>query len=112
MQVAGGGKQYRPGSSGPPILSSKGSSARPWTTTRACLPFGSLHDPTVFVEEILPLIQPLSTLFLARVTGLSRTHCQAVRAGKHVPHPRHWESFRAATGSSSANWSGVDEGGD
>jgi CRISPR-associated endonuclease Cas1 len=62
---------------------------------------GQLQDPAVFVEEILPLIQPLSTVLLARATGLSRTHCQDVRAGKHVPHPRHWEAFRTVAFESS-----------
>jgi len=57
---------------------------------------GELQDPSVFVEEILPLIQPLSTRLLSRATGLSRSYCQDVRAGKHVPHPRHWEAFKAA----------------
>lgn len=52
------------------------------------------QDPSVFVEEILPLIQPLSTAALSRATGLSRTYYQDVRNGKYVPHPRHWEGFR------------------
>jgi hypothetical protein len=57
---------------------------------------GEKQEPSVFVEEILPLIQPLSTRLLSRATGLSRSYCQDVRAGKHVPHPRHWEAFRFA----------------
>jgi hypothetical protein len=48
---------------------------------------GEQQDPFVFVDEILPLIQPLSTLMLSRATGLSRSYCQDVRAGKYVPHP-------------------------
>jgi len=57
---------------------------------------GEAQDPSVFIEEILPLIQPLSTLLLSRATGLSRSYCLDVRAGKYVPHPRHWEAFRRA----------------
>ena len=59
---------------------------------------GKSQDPAVFVREILPLIQPLSILMLSRATGLSRTYCQDLRSGKHVPHPRHWEAFRRAAG--------------
>jgi len=55
---------------------------------------GQQQDPSIFIEEILPLIQPLSTRLLSRTTGLSRSYCSNVRAGKYVPHPRHWEAFR------------------
>jgi CRISPR-associated endonuclease Cas1 len=61
---------------------------------------GEQQDPSVFIEQILPLIQPLSTLLLSRATGLSRSYCLDVRAGRYVPHPRHWEAFRAAAGES------------
>jgi CRISPR-associated endonuclease Cas1 len=57
---------------------------------------GEQQDPSVFIKEILPLIQPLSTSLLTRATGLSRNYCLDVRAGKYVPHPRHWEAFRRA----------------
>ena len=60
---------------------------------------GEQQDPSVFVEEILPLIQDLSTRLLSRATGLSRSYCSNVRAGKYVPHTRHWEAFRRAAGS-------------
>jgi len=42
---------------------------------------GEQQDPSVFVEEILPLIQDLSTRLLSRATGLSRSYCSNVRAG-------------------------------
>ena len=42
---------------------------------------GEALDPSVFIEEILPLIQPLLTRLLSRTTGLSRSYCSNVRAG-------------------------------
>jgi hypothetical protein len=59
---------------------------------------GKQQNPSVFIEEILPLIQPLATSLLTRATGLSRNYCLEVRSGRYVPHPRHWEAFRRAPG--------------
>jgi CRISPR-associated endonuclease Cas1 len=64
---------------------------------------GEAQDPSVFIKEILPLIQPLSTRLLSRATGLSRSYCLDVRAGKYVPHTRHWEAFRAAGATDSSS---------
>jgi hypothetical protein len=38
---------------------------------------------------------PLSRL--AKATGLSLRYCALIRRGERMPHPRHWEGFRALT---------------
>ncbi len=62
---------------------------------------GEQQGPSVFIEQIIRLIQPLSTSLLTRNAGLSRNYCLDVRAGRYVPHPRHWEALRRATGAAS-----------
>ncbi len=52
-------------------------------------------DPSTFTTDILPLIQHVSNRALSRATGLSVTWCAAIKAGRAVPHPRHWEAMRA-----------------
>jgi hypothetical protein len=35
---------------------------------------------------------------IARATGLSKTYADQVRAGKYVPHPRHWPALAELAG--------------
>jgi CRISPR-associated endonuclease Cas1 len=56
---------------------------------------GQPTDATLFVEEILPLLQWTSAGALARATGLSTSYCGRVRRGERVPHRRHWDALRA-----------------
>jgi hypothetical protein len=57
---------------------------------------GQQPDPDVFATEILPGLRMLTIGQLATATGLSPHYCSLIRLGKRVPHPRHWEAFRAA----------------
>ena len=50
-------------------------------------------DPAVFRREILPQIQDVLLTDLAEATGLTKSACSRIRAGKTVPHPRHWEAL-------------------
>lgn len=49
----------------------------------------------IFVDEILPEIQSFSLNQLSDATGLSVDYCSKIRRGIKIPHPRHWEAFRA-----------------
>jgi CRISP-associated protein Cas1 len=53
-------------------------------------------NPMVFSAEILPELQGISYSALARATGLSRRYCKMIATGQSVPHPVHWDRFRAA----------------
>jgi hypothetical protein len=55
-------------------------------------------NPAVFQREILPLLQGVPLRRLVKATGLSLRYCSLIRRGEKVPHPRHWEAFRAAIG--------------
>jgi hypothetical protein len=64
---------------------------------------GVVPSEAEWIHNILPVIRTRSLNELARATGLSGTHCSRIRAGERIPHPRHWDAFRAiAEGSSVA----------
>lgn len=44
----------------------------------------------VYHERIQPKLVPLTVPAIARVLGVSKPYATDVRAGKRVPHPRHW----------------------
>ena len=54
-------------------------------------------DPAHFKNEILPRLQQVSPGAMSRASGLSRNYCSTIKSGRHVPHPRHWESLIQAT---------------
>jgi CRISPR-associated endonuclease Cas1 len=56
---------------------------------------GASFDPESFRREILPRIQGVPLLELARMSGLSLPYVSQIRRGLRVPHPRHWPSLRA-----------------
>lgn len=51
-------------------------------------------DAATFRRDILPQIQALRLKALIEATGLTKGACSRIRAGKTVPHPRHWQAFR------------------
>lgn len=53
-------------------------------------------DPATFMRDILPRIQTLPLKALMSATGLTKGACSRMRAGKAVPHPRHWASLGLA----------------
>jgi hypothetical protein len=57
---------------------------------------GKQGDPEAFAAEILPALREATIAQLVAATGLSEHSCSLIRLGKRVPHPRHWEAFRAA----------------
>jgi hypothetical protein len=46
-------------------------------------------DPAIF-EPIRTGFVGIALGLIVAVTGLSKSHAQAVRSGKKVPHARHW----------------------
>ena len=59
---------------------------------------GEVHDPAWFAAEVLPGLQGVSLIAIAKATGMSTSSASKVRAGRRVPHPRHWEALGAITG--------------
>jgi hypothetical protein len=58
--------------------------------------YGKLTDLGAFEREILPTIQQVPLSRLMRATGLSLRYVSQIRRGEKTPHPRHWQSLRAA----------------
>jgi hypothetical protein len=54
-------------------------------------------DVAIFKRDILPRIQALPLKSLMSATGLTKSACSRMRAGKTVPHPRHWRELDALT---------------
>ena len=53
-------------------------------------------DAATFTREILPRIQALPLKALMSATGLTKGACSRMRAGKTIPHPRHWPALIAS----------------
>jgi hypothetical protein len=66
---------------------------REWETAHP----GTIADPDVFAREVLPAIRALPLSELVRATGLTPGYVSQVRRGEKVPHPKHWEAFRAVS---------------
>ena len=63
--------------------------ARQWT--------GERQPPWEF-QAIREALQDVPIAAMAAATGLSEVYCQAIRAGRATPHPRHWEALQALGG--------------
>ena len=55
---------------------------------------GEFYDTEVFRTEILPGLVDVSLNAIARATGMSTFSASKVRAGRRVPHPRHWQALQ------------------
>jgi uncharacterized Zn finger protein (UPF0148 family) len=51
-------------------------------------------DRAAYRREILPHLRELSVAAMHRSLGIARPHCAEIRAGRRIPHPRHWEKLR------------------
>lgn len=59
--------------------------------------------PTWFTErlyrkEIQPKLATLTVIALASALGVSKPYATDVRAGKRIPHPRHWQKLACSVG--------------
>jgi CRISPR-associated endonuclease Cas1 len=52
------------------------------------------RDEAWFRREVLPRLDGVPLKELADVISLSLTACSRIRAGKRVPHPRHWQALQ------------------
>jgi hypothetical protein len=53
------------------------------------------RDEAWFKREIAPKLDAFTLRQIAKATGLSLAACSRIRAGKKVPHPRHWDMLAA-----------------
>lgn len=51
-----------------------------------------------FAREIQPRLLTLATSAIASALGVSRVYTADIRAGKRVPHPRHWRALAQQVG--------------
>ncbi len=56
------------------------------------------RDPAWFRCEVVPKLKAYPLSKIAGATGLSLAACSRIRAGKQIPHPRHWEPLAAIVG--------------
>lgn len=59
---------------------------------RAAHPEGADHR--AYRREIMPRLRSVSVAAIHRSLGIARPQCSAIRAGRRIPHPRHWERLR------------------
>ena len=55
---------------------------------------GEEHDPERFRSEILPGLASVPLSRIAEATGMSISAASKIRAGRRIPHPRHWVALR------------------
>jgi CRISPR-associated endonuclease Cas1 len=67
---------------------------------------GEEFDPEWYRMQILPRLADVSLTTIARATGMSDSSASKVRAGRRMPHRRHWEALKTL-GQSSASGSGI-----
>jgi len=63
---------------------------------RAFIDDGSLNSID-FERDILPRLRGSSLREISEVCGLSQAFCSRIRAGRVVPHRRHWQTFLQLT---------------
>jgi CRISPR-associated endonuclease Cas1 len=58
---------------------------------------GEEHDPEWFRAEILPGLATVTLSRIAKATGMSASAASKIRAGRRIPHPRHWGALATLT---------------
>ncbi len=59
---------------------------------------GEEHDAQWFTDVVVPGLAEVTLPTIAKATGMSTSAASKVRAGRRVPHPRHWEVLAAIAG--------------
>jgi hypothetical protein len=54
---------------------------------------GEEQNPDRFRTEILSKLESVTLNRIAAVTGMSTSAASKIRAGRRIPHPRHWEAL-------------------
>ena len=65
-----------------------------WETEHA----GEVYDPAMFSEVVAPGLATITLPAIAKATGMSTSAAAKVRAGRRVPHPRHWAALATLVG--------------
>jgi hypothetical protein len=88
-----------------PTHTADAQNARSTSNTRqreAEIAFGTSHDPETdrawFAESVGPALVGFTLPVIAKATGVSTSAAAKWRAGRRVPHPRHWAALAALVG--------------
>jgi hypothetical protein len=54
--------------------------------------------PDVYVKQIQPALASVAKLQIRLALGLSEPYSSDIRAGKRIPHPRHWIALAELVG--------------
>jgi CRISPR-associated endonuclease Cas1 len=60
------------------------------------------RDEEWFRSEVLPGLASVTLTRIAQATGMSTSAASKVRAGRRIPHPRHWEKLAEIAGARTA----------
>lgn len=55
-------------------------------------------DKETFVRKIQPLLSGVKVPVLSVALGISEPYAAEVRAGRYIPHPRHWQTLARLVG--------------
>jgi hypothetical protein len=56
-------------------------------------PKPSWPTETTYIEQIQPALATVAISRLASTLGISEGYAADIRAGRHRPHPRHWQAL-------------------
>jgi len=59
---------------------------------------GETPDPEWFRSVVLPSLASVTLSEIARATGVSTSAASKIRAGRRLPHPRHWQALASLVG--------------
>jgi hypothetical protein len=54
-----------------------------------------------YIRKIQPLLSGVTVPVLASALGISEPYAAEIRAGRYLPHPRHWQTLARLVGVSS-----------
>jgi len=58
----------------------------------------SLHGCEVCVKDILPVLASIAKSRIRSALGVSEPYSSEIRAGRCIPHPRHWQPLASLVG--------------
>jgi hypothetical protein len=67
-----------------------------WSWEPSSLP-GWLNEE-VYANKIQPLLRDMANPVIMSALGISVTYAVAIRKGRRLPHPRHWEALEKLAG--------------
>jgi hypothetical protein len=55
----------------------------------------------VYVKQVQPALARVAKSLIRSALGVSEPYASDIRAGKRIPHPRHWQALAGLAGVSS-----------